>query len=88
LIAVENIVFSVFTVLAGALLMISVIAYRRSGSGKMLMLCCVFTFFLAKGVIISASLWIDIFSMYMLLIIGSGLDALALILLYISTMRV
>ncbi len=88
MIYLENIVFSVFTVLAASLLLISLLAFRRTRSKKMLILSGVFTFFLVKGVLISISLWVDIFSIYWLLIAGVGIDSFALILLYLSTMRV
>jgi hypothetical protein len=88
MIAVENVIFPLFTTLAAALLLISFLAYRRSGSKKMLILSGVFLIFLTKGVIISISLWIDLMSIYWMFMIGIGIDSLALILLYISTLRV
>ncbi len=88
MIDVENIVFPVFTVLAASLLLISLLAFSRTRSKKMLILSGVFTFFLVKGALISISLWVGLFSLYWLLIIGVGIDSLALILLYLSTMRV
>lgn len=88
MIDIENIVFSVFTVLAASLLLISLLAFSRTKSKKMLILSGVFTAFLVKGVLISISLWVDLFSLYWLLIAGVGIDSLALILLYLSTMKV
>ena len=88
MIAAENVIFPLFTTLAAALLLISFLAYRRNGSRKMLILSGVFLIFLTKGVIVSISLWIDLMSIYWMFLIGIGIDSLALIMLYISTLRV
>ncbi len=84
----ENIFFSVFTVLSGALLLISILAFMRSSSKRMLVLAGVFTLFLLKGIILTISLFLDLLSLYWLLMIGAGVDSLALILLYLTTMKV
>lgn len=88
MVAAENIVFPVFTILAAALLLISFFAHRRSGSRKMLVLSGVFLIFLTKGVVVSISLWVDILSLGTMFVIGIGMDSMALILLYLSTLRV
>jgi hypothetical protein len=85
---VENLVFAAFTALSLSLLAISVLAYKRSASRKMLILSVVFFLFLAKGILISVSLLVDLMGLYELLIVGSGLDTFALLVLYGSTMRV
>lgn len=84
----ENIFFSIFTVLSGALLLISILAFIRSSSKRMLVLAGVFTLFLLKGIILTISLFLDLLSLYWLLVIGAGVDSLALILLYLTTMKV
>ncbi len=84
----ENIFFSIFTVLSGALLLISILAFMRSSSKRMLVLGGVFTLFLLKGIILTISLFLDLLSLYWLLVIGAGVDSLALILLYLTTMKV
>jgi hypothetical protein len=88
MISIENIVFPAFTVLAAALLLISFFAYRRNGSKKMLVLSGVFLIFLTKGILVSILLWVDLVSLYWMLVIGIGMDSLALLLLYLSTLRV
>jgi len=85
---VENLVFASFTAMSLALLVISVLAYRRSQNRKMLVLAGVFFVFLGKGILVTAALLADLMGMYELLLIGSGLDTLALLLLYGTTMRV
>ena len=85
---IENVFFSVFTVLSGALLLISLLAFRRSGSRRMLVLSGVFALFLGKGMILTISLFMELASLYWLLVIGAGIDSIALILLYLTTMKV
>jgi hypothetical protein len=54
----------------------------------MLVLSGVFGFFLIKGLILTISLFADLLSLYWLLVAGAGIDSLALILLYLTTMKV
>ena len=54
----------------------------------MLVLSGVFLIFLTKGILVSILLWIDLVSLYWMLVIGIGMDSLALLLLYVSTLRV
>jgi hypothetical protein len=84
----ENVFFAIFTILSGALLLISLLAYRRSSSRRMLVLAGVFVLFLLKGMILTVSLFMDLLSLYWLLVSGAGMDSLALILLYLTTMKV
>jgi hypothetical protein len=85
---IENLVFAAFTAMSAVLLAISLLAYRRSSSRKMLVLSSVFLLFLAKGVLISVALFTEVMGLYGLIVVGSGIDTLALMLLYASTMRV
>lgn len=84
----ENLLFAAYTVLSLVLLLVSFIAYRRSKNSKMLVLCGAFLLFFAKGVLLSLVLFLDFLGMFELLLIGTGIDTLALILLYASTLRV
>jgi len=84
----ENVLFAIFTMMSLALLAISIMAYRRSGRRKMLVLCAVFLVFLIKGLLISVALFAEVMGLYDLLLVGSAIDTLALLLLYASTMRV
>ncbi len=84
----ENIVVALSCVLAATLLVISALAYKRSKNKKMLILAGVFTIFFAKGVFLTVCLFAGIDSLYWPFIIGGILDGAALIVLYISTMRV
>ncbi len=84
----ENVFFAIFTILSGALLLISLLAYKRSSSRRMLVLAGVFVLFLLKGMILTVSLFMDLLSLYWLLVAGAGMDSLALILLYLTTMKV
>jgi hypothetical protein len=84
----ESVLFALFTVMSMALLAISLIAYHRSRKRKMLVLSMVFFAFLAKGILITVSLFMEVMGLYEILLVGSGIDTLALMLLYASTMRV
>lgn len=84
----ENVLFAMFTVLSLILLVVSLMAYRRSGRRKMLLLSAVFGAFLIKGILISIALFTEVMGMYELLLAGSGVDTIALMLLYLSTLRV
>ncbi len=88
MLGIENLVFAAFTAMSAVLLTVSVLAFRRSRSRKMLVLSGVFLLFLVKGTLISLALFTEVMGLYGLIVIGSGFDTLALLLLYISTMRV
>lgn len=85
---IENIIFSVFTVLAGALLVISLLAFQRSKKTKMLMLSAVFLIFVVKGLVISISLFVDLLSPYWLVVAFGIFDCIAIVVLYFSTLKV
>jgi len=87
LFAIENIIFSAFTVLSATLLVISLLAYRRSKNKSMMLLAVVFGVFSVKGLVISVSLFIDLLSVYWLLIIFGSFDCVGVLLLYLSTLK-
>jgi hypothetical protein len=84
--AIENVVFSFFTVLTATLLVISVLAFRRSKNRKMLLLAGVFGLFFVKGLVISLSLFFDLLGAYSILIVFGIVDCGAVLLLYLSTL--
>jgi hypothetical protein len=88
MLGMENLVFAAFTTISVVLLTVSVLAYRRSRSRKMLVLSGVFLLFLIKGTLISLALFTEVMGLYELIVVGSGIDTLALLTLYLSTMRV
>jgi hypothetical protein len=83
---VENIVFSFFTVLSATLLVISLLAYRRSKNKSMLVLAVVFGVFLIKGAVISVALFI-VMDPYWILILFGSFDCVGVLLLYLSTLK-
>ena len=70
------------------LITISIMAYRRSSSKRMLVLGSVFFLFFVKALIGTLVLFFDITSIYTLMIIGGAIDSAALIILYLSTLKV
>ena len=86
-IGVENIVFSVFTVLSATLLVISLLAYRRGKNTRMLVLAVVFGVFFVKGAVISVSLFIELMGPYWILILFGSFDCVGVLLLYLSTLK-
>lgn len=88
MLGIENLVFAAFTAMSAVLLTVSVLALKRSRSRKMLFLSGVFLLFLIKGILISLALFTEVMGLYGLIVAGSGIDTLALLLLYVSTMRV
>ncbi len=70
------------------LIAIAVMAYRRSGSRRMLVLGSVFVLFLVKALMGTLVLFFDIASIYTLMIVGGSIDSAALIILYLSTLKV
>jgi len=88
MLAIENIVFAVFTVLSGALLTISYLAYRKRKNRRMLLLTLVFLLFFIKGLVITASLFFELLDIYWLVVVFGGFDCLAVLVLYFSTLKV
>jgi len=85
---IYNLSFAFLTVLALVLSVISILAYRRSGKGKLLLVSIAFILFFVKGLWLTYSLFnIPIGSWAPFLIPVAILDCLILILLYISLLK-
>lgn len=84
----EYMIYPIVTVLSITLLILAGLAYQKNKNLKMLVLGGVFTLFLIKGLIISTNLFFDFLSLYSLFVIGGFLDAFALFILYMMTLKV
>ncbi len=85
---VYNLSFAVLTTLALVLSVISILAYRRSKKGKLLIVSIAFILFFVKGVWLTYSLFnIPRESWDPFLIPVAVLDCLILVLLYISILK-
>lgn len=70
------------------LIIIALLAYKRSSSKRMLVLGSVFILFFIKAIIGTLVLFFDLTSIYTLMIVGGSIDSAALIILYLSTLKV
>jgi len=85
---IYNLSFAFLTVLALVLSVISILAYKRSGKGKLLLVSIAFILFFVKGLWLTYSLFnIPRDSWAPFLIPVAILDCLILILLYISLLK-
>ena len=87
MVSAEHIVFPVVIVFSLALITLAVLAYHRNKNIRMLFLAIFFSLFFVKGLLISLNLFMDIFSTSWLLLTGGILDAVALLTVYISTLK-
>lgn len=83
----EYIIFPIITVFAIALTVLAVLAYKKSKKNNMLFLSVFFLLFMIKGLMISIDLFYDYTAIYWMFILGGILDAFALLLLYITTLK-
>ncbi|MDG6224714.1 MAG: hypothetical protein QCI82_04290 [Candidatus Thermoplasmatota archaeon] len=88
MIGIENLLFSAYTALSFVLLLVAILAYRRSRSSKVLILTGAFLLFFVKGALLTLVLFLDLMGMLELLLAGTAIDTIALMLLYASTLRV
>lgn len=88
MIGIENLLFSAYTALSFVLLLVAILAYRRSRSSKVLILTGVFLLFFVKGTLLTLVLFLDLMGLLELLLAVTAIDTIALMLLYASTLRV
>ena len=84
----EYIIFPIVTLFAITLIIASLLAYQKSKNKKMIFLGIVFILFVIKGLLISFDLFIDIFTLEQLFTFGGILDAIAMAILYLLTLKV
>lgn len=84
----EYIIYPVILVLSITLAILAIMAFRRNQQVKMLVLAVFFTIFLMKGLLVSLDIFYDYFSLYWLFTLGGFMDAFALLLLYLATLKV
>ncbi len=83
----ENIVAAGISVLALALTVIGGLAYRRTRDRTLLVLTAAFAMFLAKGLALTAYLFLGFQDVTILFLIVGGFDVAILVLFYVSTLR-
>jgi len=82
-----TVIYGFLTVFSGGLLIISILSYQKSQNKKILFISVVFLFFLIKGVLLSASIFIPQFQDYLSIPIMAFIDLLILLLLFFAVLK-
>jgi hypothetical protein len=87
-VSVEFIIYPIITIFSIALCVLAYYAYQKNSNYKMLGLILFFTLFTIKGIVISLNLFIKFTDLNWTFMLGGILDAFALFVLYIMTLKV
>jgi len=87
MVAVENVIVAAVTVIALALTIIAILAWRRVRDLRLLLLAGGFALFFAKGVVLTTALFLTGLNLAELFIISSTFDLMILALFYGFTLR-
>lgn len=83
----ENLVAAAISVLALALTVIGALAYRRTRNRSLIVLTAAFALFFAKGVALTAYLFLGLTDVSDLFLIVGGFDVAILAAFYVFTLR-
>ncbi len=83
----ENLIAAGVAVLGAALMAIGALAYRRTHDRGLLPLTAAFALFFAKGIVLSAVLFVRPLDVLTLFVVSGGFDLAVLALFYASTLR-
>lgn len=87
MVAIENVILAAVTVFAVALTAVALLAWRRSRDGHLLFLTAAFVVFAAKGLFLTAALFLGWTDLLQLILVSGALDLAILALFYGFTLR-
>lgn len=85
--AIENVIVAALMVLAFTLMVIAVLAWRRTRDAHVVFLSVAFAVFFAKGLILTAALFLTQIALNTLVVVWGAFDLLILALFYGFTLR-
>ena len=87
LVAIENFLVAAVTVFAFALTVIGAAAFRRARDSHLLLLAIAFGLFFAKGLVLTAALFLTPIALPTLILVWGAFDLLILAFFYAFTLR-
>ncbi len=87
MVAIVNVILAAVTVVAFALTLIGVLAWRRAGDARVLFLVAAFAVFFGKGLLLTLSLFLGWEDLGQLIVISGLFDLVILALFYGFTLR-
>jgi len=81
------IIYAFITIFSFGLFSVSILSYKKSKNRKLIFVSTVFLLFFIKGIILSLSLFLPDFNIYITIPILAIFDLLVLFLLFIATLK-